>query len=60
MTLQNYTKHPIKVLQNKNNMETLNLFMKRFPTLHLNVFILNVFNKGNLPEIQVKYFMSCI
>ena len=26
--------------------------MKQFPTLHLNIFVPNVFNKRNLPEIQ--------
>ena len=59
ITFQNYTKHPIKVLQNKNNiMQTCNLFIKRFSALHLNIFVPNVFNKRNLPEIQDKHFMS--
>ena len=59
ITFQNYTKHPIKVLRNENNiMLTCNLFTKRFPALHLNIFVPNVFNKRNLPEIQDKHFMS--
>ena len=33
---------------------TYNLFINRFPVLHLNIFIPNVFNKGNLPGIQDK------
>ena len=27
-------------------------FYKMFPRLHMNTFVLNVFNKRNLPEIQ--------
>ena len=33
---------------------TCNVFTKRFPALHLNIFALNVFNKRNLPETQDK------
>ena len=33
-------------------METWHPFVKRFPTLHLNIFVPNVFNKSNLPKIQ--------
>ena len=33
---------------------TCDLFIKRFPALHLNIFVPNVFNKRNLPEIQDK------
>ena len=33
---------------------TYNLFIKRFPALHLNIFVPNVFNKRNLREIQDK------
>ena len=59
MTSRNYTKHPIKVLRNKNNiMQTCKLFRKRFSTLHLYFFVPNVFNKRHLPEIQDKNFMS--
>ena len=51
----NDTNHPIKVLQNK---KTCNLFIKRFSALHLNIFILNAFNKRNFSEIHDKHFMS--
>ena len=29
-------------------------FSKTLPTIHLNIFVPNVFNKRNLPEIQDK------
>ena len=54
ITFRNCTKHPIKVLWNKITSCTCNLFIKRFTTLHLNIFVPNVFNKRNLPEIQGK------
>ena len=38
---------------------TCNLFIKRFPALHLNIFVPNKFNKRNLPEIQDKN-ISCL
>ena len=53
ITFQNYTKHSIKVLGNKNNMY-MQPFSKTLPTIHLNIFVPNVFNKRNLPEIQDK------
>ena len=53
ITFQNYTKHSIKVLGNKNNMY-MQPFSKTFPTIHLNIFVPNAFNKRNLPEIQDK------
>ena len=31
---------------------TCNFFIKRFPALHLNIFVPNIFNKRNLDEIQ--------
>ena len=39
ITFQNCTKYPIKVLRNKNNIWTCNLFIKRFPSLHLNILV---------------------
>ena len=51
--LRNYTKHPIKVLRNKNNMY-MQPFYETVPALHLNIFLPNEFNKRNLPEIQDK------
>ena len=53
ITFQNYTKHSIRVLGNKNNMY-MQPFSKTLPTIHLNIFVPNVFNKRNLPEIQDK------
>ena len=44
----------IKVLQNKNNITHMQPFYKQFPTLHPNIFVLYVFNKRNLLEIQDK------
>ena len=31
---------------------------KRFPALHLNIFVQNVFYNINFPEIQDNYFIS--
>ena len=53
ITFRNYTKYPIKFLRNKNNMY-MQPFYKTVPALHLNIFVPNVFNKRNLPEIQDK------
>ena len=55
ITFQNYTKYPINLLQNK--ITSCNLFIERFPELHLNIFVPNVFNKRNLPDIQDKHFI---
>ena len=33
---------------------TCNLFIKRFKELYLNIFVPNVFNKINLPQIRDK------
>ena len=33
---------------------TRNLFIKQFPALYLNIFVANVFNNRDLPEIQDK------
>ena len=61
ITFRNYTKHPIKVLRNKNNiMLTWNLFIKPFPALHLNIFVSNVFYKRNIPEIQGTFYVSLL
>ena len=54
ITFRNYIKHPIKVLRNNITSSTCNLLIKRFSALHLNIFVPNVFNKRNLPEIQDK------
>ena len=56
ITFRNYTKHPIKVLRNKNNIVYMQPFYKTILVLHLNIFEPNVFNKTNLPEIQDKTF----
>ena len=53
--IPNYIKQPIKVFENKN----CNFFIQRFPALHLNMFVWNVFHNKNLPEIQEKPFISC-
>ena len=50
ITFRKYTKHSIKMFRNKitcsfNNMETGKLFIKKFSALHLNIFVVNVFNK---------------
>ena len=36
----------------------MELFIQRFPALHLNIFVRNVFYNINLPEIQDKHFIS--
>ena len=43
----------------KIKITSYNLFIKWFPTLHLNIIVPNVFNKRSLLEIQGKHFMSC-
>ena len=58
ISFRNYTKHPIIVLQNKNNIMYMQRFYKTVPTLHMNIFVPNVFSKGNLPEIQDKSIFS--
>ena len=44
----------IKVLRNKDNIMYMQPFYKTVPALHLNIFVPNVFNKRNLPQIQHK------
>ena len=53
ITFWNYTKHPIKVLRNKNNMY-MQPFHKTVPRNPSEYFWPNVFNKRNLPQIQDK------
>ena len=60
ITFRSYTKHPIKVLRNKNNIMYMQPFYKTVPALHLNIFVPNVFNKRNLPEIQDNRKTFCL
>ena len=57
ITFRNYAKHQIKVLRNKNNiMYIMNLFIKRFPALHLNIFVANVFRRETFLRYKTKTF----
>ena len=52
----------IEVLLHINNVQQAKVisvfFIKLLHTLHLKIFVPNVFNKGNHPETQDKHFMS--
>ena len=48
----------IKITCSLTNIQTCNLFIKWYSTLHLNIFVPNVLNKRNLSEIQDKYLIS--
>ena len=54
ITFRNYTKHPIKVLRNKNNIMYMQPFYETVPRTPSEYFVPNVSNKRNLPEIQDK------
>ena len=58
ISFRNYTNHPIKVLKIKITSCKHVAFLKRLPTLHVNIFVANVFNNRNLPQKQEKHFMS--
>ena len=53
ITFRNYTKHPLKVLRNKNNMY-MQPFYITIPRTPSEYFVPIVFNKRNLPEIKDK------
>ena len=54
ITFRNIQSTQSKCCEMKITSCTRNLFIKQFPALYLNIFVANVFNNRDLPEIQDK------